>query len=330
MSDRPDLLANDVSLTANLESKGVSAAARSRLIAAIDRLCGNVVDTLSPGLEAFNARRREQSNIRQGLIRASGEAAIKRISDEPKIPEQIVDRFLRDELRRQDNKDAIVREAIEELASAASHNEANPEVCLEEDWLNVFASYAEQATSDRLRNLWSQILAGEIRKPRSFSLSTLRLISELDAEIARAFERALVLRFDQSAIVQPKDLEGDQLLEFTFLQEVGLLQHVTGFLGTDRTANPDGTFIVPSFQFALRGKMKPNNKYRVPQIMISRIGREISTILPASDGRAAMIELSRHIEGSCDTLELGLIVQRGPGTLVYTKPVQVLKEEKPG
>ena len=102
---------------------------------------------------------------------------------------------------------------------------------MEEDWLNVFEKHAENASSDRLREMWGHILAGEIRNPGSFSLTTLRVIAELDREIAEGFEKAVKTRMAPGVLPKPPDLVGTALMELTFLEEVGLLQDVSGFLG---------------------------------------------------------------------------------------------------
>jgi Protein of unknown function (DUF2806) len=89
------------------------------------------------------------------------------------------------------NKEAIAVRTIEllkdEEKESKPSNQAKQEI--DDDWLNLFERYAEVASSDRLRDLWSRVLTGEIRKPQTFYLRTLRFISELDVETAALFEQ---------------------------------------------------------------------------------------------------------------------------------------------
>lgn len=56
--------------------------------------------------------------------------------------------------------------------------------------MNSFMRFAEDASSDRLRDLFGRILAGQIFRPGAFCLTTLRTLSELDQAIATDFQIA--------------------------------------------------------------------------------------------------------------------------------------------
>jgi hypothetical protein len=92
------------------------------------------------------------------------------------------------ELRAQANKEGVAKKAIEYLSRESEQVSDKPETP-EEDWLNIFERYAEDASSEKLRDLWARVLAKEIRKPKSFSLRTMRFISELDSETAQLFQK---------------------------------------------------------------------------------------------------------------------------------------------
>src|SRR3546814_13011379 len=54
----------------------------------------------------------------------------------------------------------------------------------DDDWMNRFMRFAEDASSERLHELFARILAGEVVRPGSFGAATLRAVSELDQSIA--------------------------------------------------------------------------------------------------------------------------------------------------
>jgi Protein of unknown function (DUF2806) len=88
-------------------------------------------------------------------------------------------------VKQQFNRETVVLKTLENLHRDPPH-EAPTEV--PSDWLNLFGSYAERASSEKLREHWSAILEGEIRKPGAFSFATLQLASILDERLASTIE----------------------------------------------------------------------------------------------------------------------------------------------
>jgi Protein of unknown function (DUF2806) len=81
-----------------------------------------------------------------------------------------------------------------------------------------------------LQWLWARVLEGEIRKPKSFSLKTLRFVSELDAYTAQTFEKYVDFVFGADFIPTQTIREGEGLTELYHLQDVGLVTGVGGTL----------------------------------------------------------------------------------------------------
>jgi uncharacterized protein DUF2806 len=85
-----------------------------------------------------------------------------------------------EERRKLENRAAAVQEALEDLHANPGSADAQAEI--EDDWLNLFARLAEDKSSDDLRRLFGKILAGEIKKPGSFSLRTIQLLSTVSKD----------------------------------------------------------------------------------------------------------------------------------------------------
>ncbi|MDX4957827.1 DUF2806 domain-containing protein [Delftia acidovorans] len=83
----------------------------------------------------------------------------------------------------------VASNAVSELSRVANQTAVTPESesTITLDWLNSFASEAEKMSSEYMQKLFGKILAGEICKPRSFSIKTLRTVSEMDQEAAEFF-----------------------------------------------------------------------------------------------------------------------------------------------
>ena len=76
------------------------------------------------------------------------------------------------------NKHNIGNLAIEYLSKEDSNEEQDSEdISLEEDWLNYFEQYAEKASSDRMRDLWARVLAGEISQTSIFLVDNAKILS---------------------------------------------------------------------------------------------------------------------------------------------------------
>ena len=58
---------------------------------------------------------------------------------------------------------------------------------ISDDWLNQFRDVACQKSSEEAQDLFSKVLAGEIRKPGSFSLRALTTLSDMDQNVATIF-----------------------------------------------------------------------------------------------------------------------------------------------
>lgn len=115
-------------------------------------------------------------------------------SVDPVAVQAAVDVHTKKILGRQFNVDAVVRDAVLESVNnvdsqAAGDTQAGESThTVKDDWLDYFEREAEMASSDDLRLAFGKILAGECRRPGSFSKSTLRVLSQLSQETANSFQ----------------------------------------------------------------------------------------------------------------------------------------------
>src|SRR3546814_8158914 len=88
--------------------------------------------------------------------------------------------YLPVQVRRAANLVKIVHSAAEHVADTATEN-AQP-APPDDDWMNRFMRFAEDASSERLQELFARILAGEVVRPGSFGAATLRSWSDRSEE----------------------------------------------------------------------------------------------------------------------------------------------------
>lgn len=188
--EKQDHLSNEISISAEVVDNSVKASARSRAFSGIDRLVGSSVDFFSAQVEAFTEKRREKTQGEVAIIRKAAEFGIQEMGINRDFAKRAFETHYKGILREQENKDAVVENALQDLCSDQMTEDAmcaGPEE-LSEDFLGRFEEYAKSASTEELRERWGKILSGEIRKPGTFSRKVLRAIDELEPNIAALFE----------------------------------------------------------------------------------------------------------------------------------------------
>ena len=314
-----------VSLDVSLSEKGISAKARLRTLAALDRLVGNLIDIGASKLEAVSNRIRARSDQEVRLIGTEGDLAKNILENDERLARIVTENYLSKQIKYSTNKLEVAERAIEYLSEEESYEEPPSEKAeLEEDWLNCFEQYAERASSERMRDLWARVLAGEIRKPQSFSLVTLRFLSELDKDIASLFERETKYWIRDGFILKPEKMENQRLLDLIFLEEVGLLQEVNGHLQETKTPDDKGAVYWREGNLILTVGTK--TEIKLPLIRITRIGREITGILPPRNYVEVLENVEKRIHNGAEFSRIEIIIKENNGRL-WLKPLKVLKRE---
>ena len=323
MPKEKDHLSNLVSVNAALTESGVSAETKSRAVAAFDRLLGSALDIPAAKLESVAARIRANSDQEIKLVTAKGDAEI--LNHWQEMGGGFAQDMLARQIEKTANKRKITERAIEYLKDDAAPPEEPEETTeLEDDWLNCFEDYAEKASSERLQTLWARVLAGEIRKPKSFSIATLRFLAELDQDMATIFERETKHRIKSGYILKPEKLEGQRLLDLTFLEEVGLLQEISIGMELSLEPNAAGVVIIREGRYVLLLKSHSKIKYSV--IRITRIGREITRILPEKNPIEVLERIGNRLLSQCKCATIERVVGQSGGK-IFHEVVKILKEE---
>ena len=147
----------------------------------------------------------------------------------------IVQRIQYQELKRHENIVSTVNMAAERL-----ENKRVPIGEADHDWTARFFNGVQDVSSDKMRELWGRVLAGEVERPGSTSIRALSVLRDLDAKTAQLFSRlcsaAIFLVSHEGDILDGRvpslggDASQNQLLEFglgfrelTRLNEHGLV-----------------------------------------------------------------------------------------------------------
>lgn len=117
--------------------------------------------------KAYVAELEAKTNNKIALIKAQGEDAL-------------ANYVTAKELRKMRNTIAV----IEKAQSHFTEGETVSDEPVNEGWKNRFFNIVEEMSDEELREIWGCALAGEIKKPKSYSLRTLEVLRNLAIEEA--------------------------------------------------------------------------------------------------------------------------------------------------
>lgn len=310
-----DSLAGEVALTAKVDQAGLTVAGKSRALAAADQVLGGLIGIPGGWLEGIRRRNELRRDARERYIEADIAAAMLQVEGLSGLGQATIQRVLREECRRQDNRASVWLAAEEHLSLPPPSAELDPspeeppaeqaESPINPDWLNHFINYAQDVSSVELQRIWGQILAGQIRKPGAFSVSSLRVLAELDADVANEFEKIYRLSIDDFAL-RPDDMRGNTLELYADLEHAGLI-HSDQFLRLDIPQAQDGFCYIFGKTLAIRITLLPSHtKLSFGIIRLTRVGLQIGSIL-YRDEAAAFREIAlrlTHVQ-KIELLKLG-------------------------
>jgi len=302
---------DEIGISGELTPTSFSAKIKSRAASAIDRLWGSKAAKKAAPIEAETAEIKAVSEARVKFINAVADLGLERLKSDPDFAARAMENVIPTLIRRQENKDVVVEKALDDLRQTPpDERQATGPDKLDDAFINRFERYAEDATSDELRERWGRVLASEIRKPGTFSGKVLRLVDELDASTAALFERLCQFRLDRVIPIQLCGrLEFEQV---TALVDAGLI--------TDPGANGQASFAaevtfpggpVWFWPYGLNavGMLKtgqiPENKGEIlklgkggtvgiPVYVLTQAGEAISRILPDQSGKA-LDQIARNL-----------------------------------
>jgi hypothetical protein len=264
----------------------------SASIKALDRLIGSAVDIPVAWLGQQKARIDAQTEAYKLVEGAIAHAAATEASGNQRIVASAVESLVRKAYRKQINSGAVATVMLEDLRKEDNNLSDPPQAAtaLDEDWLNVFERYAEDASTERMQNLWGRVLAGEIRKPGRYSMRTLRFLSEFSQVDGIMFADFCKSAFGESApnnLVKPD--EKKDIKHLIFLESSGLIQGAHGLgLGITFTFNEFGkSFIIEGGELAILMEGIPGASFQIPVCVLTPLGQELLTLLPGRDARQA-------------------------------------------
>ena len=254
------------------------------LLATIRELVGVGLRIPLSILERYNRSIQDTTLNRTLVANALAEKVAEIAANDPEIVSAALEAYTPTVVRKTVNRNRIAQRTIE-LANQPSANFSNSEAP-DPDWMNAFIRFAEDASSERLQDLFARILSGQIARPSSFSMATLRTVSELDQSIAEDFTLAWAESVGDAIINRPLYDSGEWFMRLKRLSEAGLMSS-TGHKQSPPPYNPSplmGGYAAWSPFPCDTHKLfifYSNTIYESFALRsFTRVGREIGSILP--------------------------------------------------
>lgn len=298
-------------------SKGVGAVSARYLIASEAKGKAIEIDVIA------NAVRRATGNDQLAIAYDSGRVQVSStqalLDDEIRSGVVASSRATFVETKRQRNIEQITSTAAIELA----HEKDVSDTPVDEDWITRFFEYAESISSAQMQMVWARLLAGEIKKPGSYSVRTLEFVKNLSQSEASHInfladlavsegETMFIPWIDHQAFVT----KGFGPRVFFELAEIGVLNpselNMTIFAGNATYSN----FTVGEVLLNI-DKSASAGPFNFGVLKFSTVGKEIVQLLTPSGDEVALEAIGRHFARLGCVCKIGKIMARENDQVTY-------------
>ena len=193
-----------------------------KLIDVVSKAIGTIYE---PRQIVRKAKAEAKAESIKAIEQAKTNAIIEGDTEKAEYLDRINNRLINKETKRQKNIEDVVSTAgkILEAGKDVSNEPVNP------DWTTRFFDIVQDVSDNEMQLLWGQILAGEIKQPKSYSLRTLELLRNMTKEEAELFRKAAqftliqgdVFLFSANGVLEKFGISYSDIAKLT---EIGLLQ----------------------------------------------------------------------------------------------------------
>lgn len=261
----------------------------------------------------------------KAIEQAKTNAIIEGDTEKAEYLDKINNRLVNKETKRQKNIEEVVSTAgrILEAEKDVSKEPVNP------DWTTRFFDIVQDVSDDEMQLFWGQILAGEIKQPKSYSLRTLELLRNMTKEEAELFRKVAQFTLKQGdAFLFSADgvLEkfGISYSAIAKLIEIGLLQpgdFVTQNYPSQK-AKDRMIGVVYGNLVIITNQKATANTISIPIRLFTTPGKELARLISITPNIDYIKELATTIKQEGVTVSYSQIICIDEnGSIQYSQPV---------
>lgn len=249
------------------------------------------------------------------------------------IDERLTRRLDFQERKRQSNIENVASTAAAELSEATDIPDQKPD----EDWITRFFSSAQDVSSTQLQELWGRILAGEIKKPGTYSLRTLEFVRNLTRTDAATVEHVgkLAINWGNTSFLATHDnqwLEENRQIypgHHFAISELGAMYPTHLQLRIFREATIQEEAFVSGDLLLLVRRGEIQNEIQLPVWKFTGVGRELLELVPNAQDDAYLEKLGRFFADRQGIALLARIVERLPNGQVRYETIREINKDTP-
>lgn len=248
---------------------------------------------------------------------------------EPSLEDRVQNRIDFKEAKKQLNLESITAHAAEQLISVPPITDEP----IDEDWKTRFFNIAEEVSNEEMQALWGRILAGEIKKPKSYSLRTLELLRNLSKEEAYCFTKfgqlaiksqniSFIINFNNEKLLKEKyKLRFEERL---LLEELGLLTaNDLQFIISETKNNPTQIVFKIGDKCVVANKEANIPQQQIPALVFTKIGQELLQLIDANPEDDYIQLLTSKIRQKGVTVKFAKIIEITGSNIKHTGLVDV-------
>ena len=123
------------------------------------------------------------------LIETTAEQIAHQMHFDPEYARVAAVKFGQKVVREQVNLDMVSKTAAVELRDHGDLKNQTTTDEVDDDWLDNFESEARKKSAEEMQLYFGRVLAGEIKKPKSFSIKAVKILGEIDQNTAEMFRK---------------------------------------------------------------------------------------------------------------------------------------------
>ena len=257
-----------------------------------------------------------QSKARDYLIKKQNDSPVKETIDIDMNTTDLIETKIQfQEEKRLSNIQSIVTQAKEKLPERVNNTPVDP------DWIARFFQNAQDVSTEKMQQIWSFILAGEVETPGRTSLRTLDILKNMTKKEAELFDKVMKYKINDFVFnrVPEKYIKYVDLL---FLEELGLANASPNinmdiiFQGTDTNAALGEYY---GYSIIVHTESK-NKRIQIPVFKFTQPAVELASFLHHTPDFGYLKLLARYLKEkeSCD-LKVGEILKK-EGLELILKP----------
>jgi len=247
------------------------------------------------------------------VVKSTPSPEVLTLPDAP-LDARVLARITYQEAKRQSNIEQITQFAADELSSET--DKFGGEV--DNDWTTRFFRIAEDVSNEQMQSLWGKVLAGEVKKPGSYSLRTLELlknITQSEAELFSRLAKFAIISGDKFFIYnkdQGKNLEKIHKVTFTdllILRDLGLFHPNNLRFLLEGTESDEQTVFTCGTTCFVVNRPKGTPKQDVSVIVFTEIGKELLQFIDKEPCDLDYIkEFTSSLKSEGSTVQYGQII----------------------